>query len=64
MKCQRCGKETRTTIMSMFNTDIICMDCKEKEKKHPSYNAAVEVDNREILKGNFRYKGIGKPKDL
>ena len=32
--CDRCGKSTNgTTIMSIFNDDIICMPCKEKEKQ-------------------------------
>ena len=37
MFCQRCGKETNTHIMSMFNTDDICTECKDKEIEHPHY---------------------------
>ena len=29
MKCDRCHRETDITIMSMLNTDILCLDCKE-----------------------------------
>lgn len=29
-RCQRCSKETNVTIMSKFNTDTICMECKKK----------------------------------
>jgi hypothetical protein len=28
--------------MSMFNTQIICMACKDKERTHPRYAEAVE----------------------
>ena len=34
--CQRCQKPTNgVTIMSMFNTQVICMDCKKTEKENP-----------------------------
>ncbi len=57
--CDRCSKETRSTIMSMFNTDIICMDCKSKERKRPEYKAAVNADDDAIRAGNYNFKGIG-----
>lgn len=59
MKCDRCGKETDSTIMSMFNMDILCMDCKEKEKKMPGYEAAREEERRQLLAGNHNFKGVG-----
>ena len=38
--CDGCGDDISSTgkasTMSRFNTDIICMDCKEKERKHPT----------------------------
>lgn len=43
--------------MSQFNEDIICMSCKEKEKKDPEYQAAVEAEREQIKKGNTNYKG-------
>lgn len=58
-KCDRCGgslKGGRT--MSMYNTDCICMKCKEKEMKQSDYEKAVEADHEEISKGNYNYKGI------
>jgi hypothetical protein len=33
--CKRCFKDTLVTIMSMFNTDVLCMDCKAVEEKRP-----------------------------
>ena len=59
--CERCNQPTgNATTMSMFNEDVICMSCKEKEKQHPDYNKAVDTDNAEIKKGNYNFKGIGK----
>jgi hypothetical protein len=46
--------------MSMFNTDIICMDCKSKERKRPEYKAAVDADCDAIRAGNYNFKGIGQ----
>lgn len=57
--CQRCGKETICTIMSMFNTEMICLACKDAEKQRPDYKAAVEADEAAIKQGNFNFKGIG-----
>ena len=45
--------------MSMFNEQIICLKCKEKEKKRGDYDKAVQADIEEIKKGNFNFKGIG-----
>jgi len=58
--CQRCQKPTNgVTIMSMFNTQVICMDCKKTEKENPRYAEAVEKDIQEIKKGNYNFEGIG-----
>lgn len=59
-KCKRCGKQTSITIMSMFNTDVICMDCKEAEEKDPRYQQARAADEAAIRRGDFNFPGIGK----
>lgn len=57
--CERCdGSLDDGRIMSMFNEDVICMKCKDAEKKDPEYSKAVEADHVEIKKGNYNYKGI------
>ncbi len=62
--CQRCGKNTNTTICSMFNTEMICMECKKKEELHPMYELARRVEHEFIKLGNYNYPGIGLPDDL
>lgn len=63
--CDRCGSNTNgKTVMSMFNQDVICMDCKDREKAHPDYKTAVDADNAAIKSGDYNFKGIGKPEDL
>ena len=58
--CDRCGQPLHgCSIMSMFNTDVICMNCKMKEKSDPRYRKAVEADNEAIRNGNYNFKGIG-----
>ena len=60
--CDRCGKPLNgMRIMSMYNTDCLCMDCKEEERNRSDYKDAVEADNAEIRKGNYNFKGIGYP---
>jgi hypothetical protein len=63
-KCDRCKEEVRTTTMSMFNVDVICMSCKATERNHPDYKKAFEREREELMKGNWNFEGIGKPKDL
>ena len=45
-------------IMSMFNTDCICMVCSGKEKQDKDYEKAVRAEHEELKKGNYNYKGI------
>lgn len=58
-QCDRCGKETRVRIMSVFNTDDICMECKEAEKKHPRYQYAREAEADAVRRGDYNFPGIG-----
>jgi len=61
--CERCGKPTSGhTIMSMFNEDIICMACKEEERKHPDYKKATDAELEALKGGNGNFKGIGYEK--
>jgi len=56
--CDRCAEPTNgVTTMSMFNEDVICMNCKQEEKNDPEYQAAVDAEHEEIRKGNTNYKG-------
>jgi len=43
-RCQRCGTETDTHIMSMYNTLLICMDCKDAEIQRNDYHIAEAAD--------------------
>lgn len=59
--CDRCGKDLKTgRIMSIFNEDCICMECKEKETKDKDYEKARDAEAAEVRKGNYNFKGIGK----
>lgn len=65
MNCERCYKDTRgIDIMSMFNTQQICKECKDKEERHPAYPIARDRENDECLSGNYNYPGMGLPPDL
>ena len=57
--CDRCGGSLeKGRIMSMYNQDCICLNCKEKEMKRSDYKDAVETEYEEVKKGNYNYKGI------
>ena len=58
--CDRCGGSLAGgRIMSMYNEDCICMECKRKETQRDDYSKAIEADHAEIRKGNYNFKGIG-----
>ena len=58
--CDRCGKSLKDgRIMSMYNEQTICMECKKKESQRADYSKAVKADHDEIRKGNYNFKGIG-----
>jgi hypothetical protein len=57
--CDRCSGDLEGgRIMSMFNTDCICLACCEKEKLEKDYDKAVKADHEQIKKGNYNFKGI------
>ncbi|MBR2402587.1 MAG: gamma-glutamylcyclotransferase [Lachnospiraceae bacterium] len=58
--CDRCnGSLSDGRIQSMYNSDCICMACKEKETQRADYKEALEADRAEIKRGNYNYAGIG-----
>ena len=63
-KCDRCGCDLtgKARIMSKFNTDCICLDCKDKETALPEYKKAAEAEREQLLAGNRNFAGIGYPK--
>lgn len=57
--CDRCHKPLDGgRIMSVFNTDCLCMKCKDEECKRPDYGKAVKAERAEVAKGNYNFKGI------
>ena len=59
MTCDRCGKETKAYIMSIFNTEEICMACKKKEEAHPRYEEARKAESDAMIRGDSNFPGIG-----
>ena len=45
--------------MSYFDTSMICMDCDEKERKHPRFKKAHDAEMNACKGGNYNFKGIG-----
>jgi len=62
--CERCKKETTHTIMSLFNQEMCCKECIEKERAHPKFKEATSQQLEEMQKGNYNFSGIGLPDDL
>ena len=56
--CDRCGGDTNNmTTMSIFNEDVICMSCKEQERKDPEYQAASVAEIEAVKAGDRNFKG-------
>ena len=64
MRCQRCGKETNVHILSVFNTQDVCLQCKEAEEEHPQYERARKAEDDAVRRGNYNFPGIGLPAGL
>lgn len=64
MRCARCDLKTAVTIMSKFNTQVICLDCKEREERHPAYPEADRAETEAVRQGNYNFPGIGLPPEL
>ncbi len=63
-RCERCQTETTCSIGSMFNTQQICIPCKQREEKHPLYAKARDTEAAAVKSGNCNFPGIGLPADL
>lgn len=63
-ECSWCASPLKVRIMSKFNTDAICMSCKNKERAHPDYPKAEAAERAAVMAGDFNFPGIGKPVDL
>lgn len=61
--CDRCHKTAKARIMSMFNMDMICPECKEAEREHPLYGLASQKEREALLRGERNFPGIGWPPD-
>lgn len=62
--CDRCGKKLTVRMMSMFNTDTICLYCKKKEEANPDYERSRQAEGEAVKRGDRSYSGIGLPPDL
>ena len=54
--CPRCKKKMTAKGLSLLNDDIICEECKEKEKKLPEYSITAKniVDEAKSLLKKMR----------
>lgn len=63
-RCHRCRRETVDTILSMFNRDELCLECKQREERHPLYETARAAEEAAVRRGELDFPGIGRPRDL
>jgi len=62
--CDRCHRPTRSTLMSMFNFDLLCSPCTDRERAHPKYAEAVAAEAQSGRDNVANFPGIGLPEDL
>ena len=55
MRCDRCNTETRESICSWYNEQIICTSCAEKEKLRADYRACREAELEAVKRGDFNF---------
>ena len=57
-RCERFYKETSVTIMSYFNTQIICLGCEKEEQQDPRYAEAKRAENEAVRQGDYNFRGV------
>lgn len=57
--CDRCGEHTMISIMSKFNCDTLCRECKNDERLAPGYAAADEAEVAAVMAGLPNFAGVG-----
>lgn len=62
-RCARCRRQP-ATILSLFNLEEICSDCKAREEQHPRYEAARRAEWEAVQRGDLNFPGIRRPSDL
>jgi hypothetical protein len=62
--CQRCSIDRGSLQMSLFNTQMCCSECIEKERNHPRFEEARDAELTALHEGNYNFPGIGLPEDL
>ncbi len=63
--CERCGvSPVGAWTVSMFNTQQICMTCKQTERLHPDYAHAHDTECEAVKAGDRNFPGVGLPADL
>jgi hypothetical protein len=45
--------------MSMFDTALICLECKDAESARDDYTEAAEAERQSVLQGSRSFPGIG-----
>ncbi len=63
MSCERCLNPSNISRMSIFNTQMICLDCQTKEEAHPDYDNAKKEELDAVRNGNYNFPGVGLPKN-
>ena len=58
-RCDRCHAKLTARIMSMYNDDVLCPECQEKEAQRSDYLEALQADCDAIKRGDFNFPGIG-----
>lgn len=57
--CDRCGGSLAGgKIMSMLNTETICLECKQRETERSNYAVAVEAERQALKSGDRNFPGI------
>ena len=60
-RCDRCGKDLRSgATMSRMNTQVICLECADKEQAASGYAEANKAEQDAILRGDYYFKGLGR----
>lgn len=59
--CDRCDKELKSRIMSMFNVDALCLECHTLETHMEGFEEALLAEHEAMQRGDYNFPGVGLP---
>lgn len=63
MKCERCGEKAKVFRNSLYTDEMVCYNCIDEEKQHPTYEMVKRLEHEAVKRGDYNFC-YGLPEDI